>query len=162
MMARAPKFDVVKELAKSYEAYQIAKIKLNHYYTIRWNILRRMGRTGPRAIGSVKMDGQPVGNDVFNFEVEAVKLLEGEQTIADYQATIDEYENLFQDVHQMFEKYKNKKYMVLVLRMSGKTNQEIADELHITEERVRHIVVELNRELREKTEHRHDDTNTTL
>lgn len=157
-MVQGPKLDMVKELAKLYEMYEITKLKLNHYHQIRWNILRRMGRSGPHPIGSPRMDGQPGASDVFNFEAEAQSLLKVEQTIGDLEEEIEAYETLFKDIHEMFSRYKNNKYSVLVLRMSGKTNAEIADQLNLSEERVRHIVVELNQELRE----RKNDTSATL
>lgn len=139
---------ILQELTTFYRNYLLVKTRLNHHKEQEAILLNRLFVGMPTGSKGIKIDDLPKGTPVRpDLQRTTEELLQCRAEIHTDEATIKLFDETFKDFDAIFSQYSVRKYTILIMRLNGKTNKEIASELGLSHDRVRHIITELNQDL---------------
>lgn len=138
----------IKDITEYYTDYKFRKARLEGYKEEYRDLVVKIYKAGtPKGAKGLIIDDMPHGkSSSFDFmrAYEEVMHLNNIIEVEEFALSIRE---------AVIEKYRDiagrasTKYQVAMLRLEGRTNQEIADELCISVGRVEHIAAEINKNI---------------
>lgn len=138
----------IKDMTEYYIDYQTRKARLEGYKQEYRELVLKIYKAGtPRGAKGIIVDDMPHGKGA------EIDYLKAYQDIMHLNNLIEIEEFALGIREEVIGKYKDivggasAKYQVAMMRLEGKTNQEIADKLCLTVGRVEHIAAEINKNI---------------